>query len=127
MADIKTFHDLQVWQKAHQLVLLIYKITSTFPTHELYALVSQMRRATVSVASNIVEGFRRHSVNDSIHFYNIAEGSLEELKYQLLVSHDLHYIDDEQYVNAQRLAEEVGKLLYSWKKSQRENTKKNNG
>ncbi|MBI4262400.1 four helix bundle protein [Candidatus Uhrbacteria bacterium] len=123
MATIKNFHDLQVWQKAHELVLLVYEVTSTFPTHELYGLVSQMRRAAISVASNIVEGFRRHSVNDSIHFYNISEGSLEELKYQLLVSRDLHYISDETYTRAHFLAEEVSKLLYSWKVSQRENTK----
>lgn len=123
MSRITTFRDLTVWKKAHELVLLIYEITAGFPTHELYGLVSQMRRAALSIASNIVEGFRRHSVRDSIHFYNIAEGSLEELKYQLLVSRDLHYISDEQYIRAYNLAEEVGKLLYSWKTSQRENTK----
>ena len=80
MATIKTFWDLQVWQKAHQLVLVVYKITGSFPTQETYGLVSQLRRAALSVASNIVEGFKRRSVRDSIHFYNMADASLEEVK-----------------------------------------------
>lgn len=122
MSEIKTFRDLKVWQKAHELVLLIYKITSTFPSHELYGIVSQMRRAVVSIASNIVEGFRRRSVNESIRFYNIADASLEELKYQLLVSFDLHYINEDVYKEAIALAEEVSKMLLSWSQSQRVNS-----
>lgn len=123
MSDIKTFRDLKVWQKAHELVLLIYKITSTFPSHELYGLVSQMRRAVVSIASNIVEGFRRRSVNESIRFYNIADASLEELKYQLLVSSDLHYLDEKHYTKAMHLSEEVSKMLLGWCQSQRINSR----
>lgn len=123
MADIKTFHDLHVWKKAHELVLLIYKITATFPKHELYGLISQMRRAAVSVASNIVEGFRRRTVSEGSRFYNISDASLEELKYQLLLSLDLHYIDQETYTAAIRLSEEVGGMLYNWADSQRENAR----
>ena len=118
MAIIKTFRDLQVWQKAHALVLEVYCITKTFPSHEIYGLVSQLRRAALSVASNIVEGFKRRSVNDSIHFYNMADASLEEVKYQLLVAHDLKYINEQSYEKTLSLAEEVSKMLRSWIESQ---------
>ena len=111
MATIKTFWDLQVWQKAHQLVLVVYKITGSFPTQETYGLVSQLRRAALSVASNIVEGFKRRSVRDSIHFYNMADASLEEVKYQLLVARDLNYINKQVYEATIELAEEVSKML----------------
>jgi len=116
---IKTFRDIKVWQKAHELVIKIYKITIKFPVEEKYSLVNQMRRAAISVASNIVEGFKRKSVKDRIHFYNIADGSLEELKYQLLVSHDLKYITEEIYQETINLAEEVSKMLNSWIKTQK--------
>lgn len=114
----QTFHDLIVWQKAHTLVLEIYKITENFPKSELFALVSQMRRAAVSVAANIVEGFRRRSLRDSLNFYNMADGSLEELKYHLLLSRDLGYITSEAYQSVHGLAEEASKLLMRWIQSQ---------
>lgn len=82
-----------------------------------------MRRAATSVVSNIVEGFRRKSVKDSLNFYNIADASLEELKYQLLLSFDLKYISKENYSKAIVLTEEVSKMLYGWVKSQKINTK----
>ena len=122
MAVIKTFCDLQVWQRAHALVLEVYRITKAFPAHEMYGLVSQLRRAALSIASNIVEGFKRRSVHDSIHFYNMADASLEEVKYQLLVAHDLNYISEDEYVNTLHLAEEVSKMLHSWIQSQRQNS-----
>jgi len=93
----KTFQDLKVWQKAHQLVIEIYKLTSKFPSEEKYGLVSQLRRAGVLIASNVVEGFKRKYLKDSLHFYNIANGSLEEVKYQLLLTKDLGYINENQY------------------------------
>ena len=116
---IQSFKEIIVWQKSHQLTLEIYKITSNFPKHELYSLINQMRRCAISIPSNIAEGFKRKSLKDSIHFYNIAEGSLEELKYQLLLARDLAYISEGEYTNIINLAEDVGKLLNSWKKSQR--------
>ncbi|PIZ87953.1 MAG: four helix bundle protein [Candidatus Nealsonbacteria bacterium CG_4_10_14_0_2_um_filter_39_15] len=116
---IKTFRDIKVWQKAHELVIKIYKITIKFPVEEKYSLANQMRRAVVSVASNIVEGFKRKSLKDRLHFYNIADGSLEELKYQLLVSQDLKYITEEIYRETINLAEEVSKMLNSWIKTQK--------
>ena len=122
MATIKTFRDLQVWQKAHLLVLEVYRITKEFPAYEMYGLVSQLRRAIVSVASNIVEGFKRRSVNDSIHFYNMADASLEEVKYQLLVARDLEYIDEQSYAGTLNLSEEVSKMLRSWIESQCNNS-----
>jgi four helix bundle protein len=73
-----SFHDLVVWQEAHKLVLMIYKVTADFPKSEQYGLVSQMRRAAVSVPANIVEGFKRFSYAEKSRFYNIAEASLED-------------------------------------------------
>lgn len=116
---IKSFEELIVWQKAHKLTLDIYNITSDFPKSELFALISQIRRCAVSIPSNIAEGFKRNSVNDRIHFYNVAETSLEELKYQLLLSKDLKYIEEKKYQKLLTNSEEVGKLLNGWKKSQR--------
>jgi four helix bundle protein len=115
---IKTFKEIIVWQKAHQLTLEIYSITKSFPKFEEFALANQMRRCAVSIPSNIAEGFKRKGLKDSLHFYNIADGSLEELKYQLLLTKDLDYINEEIYNKLFRLAEEVGKLLNGWRRSQ---------
>lgn len=121
MTQIKTFKELKVWQKSHELVLAIYKITQKFPLTEKFGLTSQIRRAAISVASNIVEGFRRKSLKDSLNFYNIADGSLEELKYQLLLTFDLKFINNNEFNGAMSLAEEVSKMLYFWIKSQKNN------
>lgn len=123
MARITTWRDLRVWQKAHELVLLTYQLTGSFPVDERYGLTAQMRRAAVSVASNIVEGFRRQTVKDSLHFYNTADASLEELKYQYLLAGDLRYILEIDLVKVRELYDQVGKLLYAWAKSQRQNVK----
>lgn len=114
MAGIKTFEELLVWQKAHELVLIIYKLTNDFPKCEEFGLKSQLRRAGVSIPSNIAEGFKRKSLNDSCRFYNMSQGSLEEIKYQLRLSKDLSYIKDETYNQIVSLADEVGKLLHGW-------------
>ncbi len=108
-----------VWQKAHQLVLEIYKLTEAFPNLEKFSLVNQLRRAIVSVASNIVEGFYRRSVKERRHFYIIAMSSLEEAKYQILIAKDLKYISEEEYCYIYNLADEVGKLIRGWIKVQR--------
>ncbi|MDO8505105.1 MAG: four helix bundle protein [bacterium] len=121
MAQIRTFRDLQVWQKAHALLLEVYKATATFPTNEMYGLVSQLRRAILSVASNIVEGFHRKSVRDSLHFYNIADASLEEARYQLMVAYDLGYIDETRYNELESYAREVSRMLHGWINSQKSN------
>jgi len=115
MAQIKTFKDLKVWKKSHQLALAVYKATSQFPQEEKFGLISQMRRAAVSVPSNIVEGFRRRTTRDSLHFYNITDSSLEELKYQILLSLDLQLLEESIYKQILNLAEEVSKMLHRWK------------
>lgn len=116
---ITTFRDIIVWQKSHQLAILIYKLTADFPKSEVFGLVSQLRRNAVSVPSNVVEGYKRKSKNDAIRFYVIAESSLEEMKYQLILSLDLGYINNSEYQTAYNLSEEVGKLLYAWKNNQK--------
>ena len=115
MAQIKTFKDLKVWQKAHQLTLATYKITSNFPAEEKFGLTSQMRRAAVSVTSNIVEGFRRKTTKDNIHFYNMADSSLEELKISNIVITRLQLLEEGGYGQIINLSEEVSKMLYKWK------------
>ncbi|KKQ34138.1 MAG: S23 ribosomal protein [Candidatus Nomurabacteria bacterium GW2011_GWB1_37_5] len=81
-----------------------------------------MRRAAVSVPSNIVEGFKRKTVKESLNFYNISAGSLEELKYQLLLSKDLGYLKENDYLEIFNLSEEVSKLLQAWSNSQKDNS-----
>ncbi len=87
----KTFEDLVVWQKSHQFVLRIYKLTQSFPQHELFGLVSQIRRSAVSVPANIAEGFKRKGKADKIRFFNISQSSLEESRYYLILANDLEY------------------------------------
>ena len=116
---IKTFREIVAWQKAHELVLMVYFLTAKYPKHELFGLTSQSCRCAVSIPSNIAEGFKRKTKNDSIHFYNMAEGSLEELKYQLLLAKDLKYITILEYEKALVLAEETGKLINGWIKIQK--------
>jgi four helix bundle protein len=104
----RTFLDLLVWQKAHQFVLGVYALTAAFPKPETYGLSLQMRRAAVSIPANIAEGFRRRGKADKARFMNIAEGSVEECRYFLILAKDLGYGD------TQRLAaslEEVSRLL----------------
>lgn len=103
--------DLLVWNKAHELALDVYKVTKDYPKAEQYGLASQMRRAAVSIPSNIVEGRGRGTSNEFKRFLLIARGSLEELKYQILLSNDLNYIDKKMYVTLQDKAKEVGRLL----------------
>lgn len=89
----KTFEDVEVWRKAHEFVLLIYRLTENFPKHELFGLTSQLRRAAVSVPANFAEGFKKTGLSDKLRFYNIAQGSLEECRYYLILARDLKYGD----------------------------------
>ena len=107
----KSFMDLIVWQKAHQFVLEIYKASQAFPKSELYGLTSQLRRAAISVPANIAEGFVKSSNKDKVRFMNIAQGSVEECKYYLILVNDLKYINTR---DLKELLNEVGKLLYSY-------------
>jgi len=108
-AKIEKFQDLLVWQKAHQLALVTYHTAKTFPADEKFGLVSQMRRAAVSVPANIAEGFVKRGKPDKIRFYNTAQGSLEESKYYLVLAKDLGYLRD--VTNETQLANDVGRLL----------------
>ena len=89
----KRFEDVELWKKAHAWVLSIYRFTECFPRHEMYGLTSQLRRAAVSVPANFAEGFKKASRADKIRFYNIAQGSLEEGRYYLMLARDLRYGD----------------------------------
>ena len=107
----KTFTDLIVWQKAHALVLQIYRHSACFPKTEVYGLTSQVRRAAVSIAANIAEGFKKRGVSDKARFLNIAQGSLEEVRYYLILACDLEYLDNQQLTNQ---LEEVSRLLEAY-------------
>jgi four helix bundle protein len=87
----RTFRDLLVWQKAHAFVLGVYTLTAAFPKHEIYSLSIQMRRAAVSIPANIAEGFRKRGKVDKVRYMNIAEGSLEESRYYLILAQDLGF------------------------------------
>ncbi len=89
---IRSFNDLIVWKEAHCLVLETYMVTKKFPKEELFALTSQMRRAAISITSNIAEGFSRKGKKEKIQFYTIAKGSLTELESQFLVARDIGYL-----------------------------------
>lgn len=89
----KTFTELIVWQKAHAFVLAAYKLTETFPKSETYGLSSQLRRAAVSIPANIAEGYKKRGPADKARFMNMAQGSLEEVHYYLILAHDLAYAD----------------------------------
>ena len=104
----RTFQDLLVWQKAHRFVLDVYTLTAAFPKQETYGLSLQMRRAAVSIPANIAEGFRRRSKADKARFMNMAEGSVEECRYFLILAKDLGYADTRTLTAA---LEEVSRLL----------------
>ena len=110
----RTFRDLIVWGKAHEFVLEVYRYTSKFPKTEIYSLTQQMRRAAVSIPANIAEGFTRRGKTDKARFMNIAEGSLEESRYFLILAQDLGYGSTDRLRIS---AEEVGRLLGSYTRS----------
>jgi four helix bundle protein len=110
-AAARTFQDLVVWRKAHELVLAVYSFTAGFPKQETYGLALQMRRAAVSVPANIAEGFRRRGKADKARYMNMAEGSLEESRYYLILSQDLGYGDNSKLMAS---LEEVSRLLNAY-------------
>ena len=107
----KTFRDLVVWRKAHEFVLAIYNFTAAFPQRETYALSHQMRRAAISIAANIAQGFRKRSKADQVRFMNMAEGSIEESRYYLILAQDLGYGPTEALIGS---LEEVSRLLNAY-------------
>ena len=113
----KSFEDLMVWQKAHQFTLAVYHFSRTFPPAEIYGLSSQFRRAAVSIAANLAEGFKKRGKADKLRFFNIAQGSLEESRYYLILSRDLGYGEISELT---RLLEEVSKLIEAYSQSIRD-------
>ncbi|HMP76825.1 MAG TPA: four helix bundle protein [Kiritimatiellia bacterium] len=105
------FEDLVVWQRSHSLVLSIYHLSATFPKSEAFGLVTQMRRAAVSVAANIVEGFQRKSTTEKLRFMNISQGSLQELRYFLILVEDLKFGET---LNLREDLAKVGRLLAAY-------------
>jgi len=110
-AAARTFQDLLVWRKAHELVLAVYSFTADFPKEETYGLALQMRRAAVSVPANIAEGFRRRGKADKARYMNMAEGSLEESRYFLILAKDLGYGDTSSLTTS---LEEVSRMLNAY-------------
>lgn len=110
----RTFQDLIVWQKAHDFVLSVYKITRDLPKEEIYSLTSQLRRSSISIPANIAEGFKKRGVKDKKRYFNIAQASLEESRYFLILARDLNYADPKELFSK---IEEVSKLLESYSNS----------
>ena len=107
----RSFRDLRVWQKAHQFVLAVYGYSESFPDREKYGLAHQLRRAAVSIPANIAEGFGKRSPADKARFLNMAEGSVEECRYYLILSQDLGYGQSELLTST---LEETSKLLNAY-------------
>jgi four helix bundle protein len=107
----QSFRDLRVWQKAHRFVVAIYEFTSHLPKQETYGLSIQMRRAAISIPADIAEGFRKRSRPDKARFMNMAEGSVEESRYYLILAQDLGYGETGELMAS---LEEVSRLLYSY-------------
>lgn len=107
---IKSFTDLRAWQEGHRLVLMIYDITKTFPKEEILGLTNQLRRAAVSITSNIAEGFSRQSYKEKVRFYFMSLGSLTEIQSQLLIAKDINYISKEDFDKIAKQTIEVSKV-----------------
>jgi four helix bundle protein len=110
---MKDFRDLKVWEKAHQLTLLVYQSTANFPKQEQYGLTSQIRRACSSIPANIAEGCGRRGNAEFHRFLQIAMGSASELEYHLLLARDLHYLEPENHQKLHDLLVEVKRMLAS--------------
>jgi len=118
---IRTFTDLNAYKEAHKLVLLIYKITKDFSKEERYRLTDQMRRAVISITSNIAEGFSRNTIKDKCQFYTMSQGSLSELQSQLLIARDLKYLTNQTFNQIAQQSITVRKLLFGLKKIKNKN------
>lgn len=123
MGNKGSFEDLVVWKKAHNFVLSVYKVTASFPKEELFGLTSQFRRAAVSIAANIAEGYKKKGVKDKLRFYNTSQGSLEECKYYLILSQDLNYAKTD---SLRANIDEIGKMLESYMNAMRKNNDSGN-
>lgn len=112
-----SFENVIAWQRAHQFVLYVYKTTKEFPNYERFGLSSQFQRAAVSIAANIAEGYKKKGAQDKLRFFNIAQGSIEECRYYIILANDLEYVNPERSVQMRELLEETSKLLNAYCKS----------
>lgn len=110
---LSSYKELIVWQKSMELARLVYAATKQYPKEEIYGLTSQVRRAAVSIPSNIAEGYARKSRKEYLQFYSIAYGSTLELETQLILAHDFGYVNDDSFLSIQKLADEVSRMLHS--------------
>jgi four helix bundle protein len=110
---MQRYADLKVWQRAHQLVLRAYELSASFPSDERFGLISQMRRASFSIAANLAEGSRRATAGDFARHINIAQGSVGEVDYCLVLARDLRYATDEQIAPLRAELDEIGAMLHA--------------
>ncbi|MFV8351448.1 MULTISPECIES: four helix bundle protein [Flavobacterium] len=118
MSGVKSYKELLIWQKGIKIVVLVYKLTKDFPKEEIYALTSQLKRASVSIPSNIAEGFGRQTDKSFNHFLNISRGSLNEIETQLIIAKELEFIQNENIFNELLfLIEEESKMINAFSKN----------
>lgn len=118
MSGVKSYKELLIWQKGIRIVVEVYKLTQSFPKEEIYALTSQLKRASVSIPSNIAEGFGRQTDKSFNHFLNISRGSLNEIETQLIIAKELGFIQDENLLNDLLLTiEEESKMINAFAKN----------
>ncbi len=110
-SPIKDFTDLNVWKEGHKLVIMVYKITKTFPKEETYSMIDQMRRAVSSITANIAEGFGRQGYKEKVQFYYLAQGSLIELKNFIIIAKDVNYLKQVEFETLMNQANLTHKLL----------------
>ncbi len=120
---MRDFKKIQVWEKAHELTIRLYKLTASFPKEELYGLTSQIRRAAASIGANIAEGTGRDTQMELAHFIHIAAGSASELEYHLILARDLGYIDSGIYLGLETATIEIKRVLYGFEKTVKSNSR----
>lgn len=114
---MRNFRKIQVWEKAHKFTLKIYRVSATFPKDERFGLVSQLRRATASIPTNIAEGAGRETQKEFARFIHIASGSASEVEYQLLLAHELGYLPEKEYPALEKDIVEIKRMLYGFAKA----------
>lgn len=110
----RSFEDIMAWQKAHSFVMAVYNVTKDFPEDERFGLTSQFRRAAVSIAANIAEGYKKLSKADKLRFFNISQGSLEECRYYIILSRDIGYINEHTFVSLSENYSDASYMLNSY-------------
>lgn len=110
---IQSFTDLIAWQKARELIIEVYVVAQEFPKSEIFSLTSQIKRAAISIAANIAEGFSRKTKKDKTQFYFIALSSLTELQSHLVIARDLSYLTQENFIKLSKITIEISKLIHS--------------